>query len=308
MMRASQARRVGIAVVGIPLLFLAVTALQKHIDTQTRTVEKEKEELLLTSGPVVKKLSLGYNALLADIYWTRAVQYYGGWVGDRSAKFQLLWPLLDLTTTLDPQLIVAYRFGSIFLSEPQPIGAGQPERAVELVKRGIQANPGEWRLGTDLGFLYFWHFHDYDDAAKAYLEASKNPKAPEWVRIMAARMADRGDALQTSKLVWEQVYQTSSNKQIRKEALEHLKGLKAIDDERHLDALSVGFRQKFGRYPDSVEELRDKGYLQGIPLDPDGFPYRMGKDGKTELDSRSTVTTELVPPNAILPPPPSTHE
>ncbi|HUO35663.1 MAG TPA: hypothetical protein VMU43_11790 [Candidatus Acidoferrum sp.] len=308
MMRGKQARRAVLAVVAIAVLFLAITPLQKRIDSQTRTVEKEKEELLLTSGPVLKKLSLGYSALLADIYWTRAVQYYGGWVGDRSAKFQLLWPLLDLTTTLDPQLIVAYRFGSIFLSEPQPIGAGQPERAVELVKRGIQGNPDEWRLGTDLGFLYFWHFHDYDDAAEAYLEASKNPKAPEWVRIMAARMADRGDALVTSKLVWAQIYQTTSNKEIKKQAVQHLEGLKALDDERHLDALVEQFKQKFGRAPSSLAELRDKGYLGGIPLDPAGFPYRIGPDGKTELDPKSTVSTELVPPNAITPPPPSTHE
>lgn len=308
MMCPSQVRRVGIVIVGVPLLFLAVAKLQQRIDTQMRTVAKEKEELLLTSGPVLKKLSLGYNDLLADIYWTRVVQYYGGMVGDPSAKFQLLWPLLDLTTTLDPHLIVAYRFGSIFISEPQPIGAGQPERAIELIQRGIQENPKEWRLGTDLGFLYFWHLHDYDDAARAYLEASKNPQAPEWVRIMAARMADRGDALQTSKLVWSQIYQTTSNKQIRKEAIGHLEGLKAIDDERHLDALSEQFRQKFGRYPDSIEELRDKGYLQGIPVDPAGYPYRIGKDGKTTLDPRSTVETELVPPNAIQPPPPSTHE
>ena len=43
----------------------------------TLAMTQEKEELLLRSGPLLKKLSLGYDPLLADIYWTRAVQYYG---------------------------------------------------------------------------------------------------------------------------------------------------------------------------------------------------------------------------------------
>src|SRR5208283_4195559 len=50
-------------------------------------------------------------------YWTRAVQYYGEKHRLRQMNLELLWPLLDITTTLDPDLIVAYRFGSTFLSD-----------------------------------------------------------------------------------------------------------------------------------------------------------------------------------------------
>ncbi len=88
-------------------------------------------------------MSLGYDSLLADLYWTRAVQYYGSRAGFADAKFGLLWPLLDIATTLDPKLIVAYRFGAIFLSEPPPAGAGRTDLAIELVKRGIAENPDE---------------------------------------------------------------------------------------------------------------------------------------------------------------------
>jgi len=35
------------------------------------------EVLYLPSGKTVKRLSLGYSSLMADIYWTRAVQYFG---------------------------------------------------------------------------------------------------------------------------------------------------------------------------------------------------------------------------------------
>ena len=34
--------------------------------------------------------------------------------------YPLLYPLLDITTTLDPRFNIAYRFGAIFLAEPYP--------------------------------------------------------------------------------------------------------------------------------------------------------------------------------------------
>ena len=64
----------------------------------------------------MKRLSLGYDGLLADIYWTRAVQYFGTRHQQQRAQLQsLLAPLLEITTTLDPQLLVAYQFGANFL-------------------------------------------------------------------------------------------------------------------------------------------------------------------------------------------------
>src|SRR4029077_5439731 len=96
-----------------------------------RPAPSQKQELLLRSGRLLKKMSLGYDPLLGDIYWTRAVQYYGERVGKPDANYDFLWPLLDLTTPLDPRLLPAYRFGAIFLSEPLPIGAGRTDLAIE---------------------------------------------------------------------------------------------------------------------------------------------------------------------------------
>jgi len=70
-------------------------------------------------------------------------------------------PLLEITTTLDPHLIVAYEFGSIFVAQQPPEGAGQPDTAVALVERGIRQNPGEWRLYYHLGFIHYLERHDY---------------------------------------------------------------------------------------------------------------------------------------------------
>lgn len=282
------------ALIGVPLLLLAVAALQGRIDASTRSLGSAQEELFLRSGRAAGKLSLGYNSLLADVYWTRAVQYYGARVGLPGAKFDLLWPLLDVATTLDPHLIVAYRFGAIFLSEPYA-GANRTDLAIELVKRGIAENPKDWRLGTDLGLLYYLRAGDYPQAAAAYLEASKNPAAPLWVKLMAARIAQKGGSFETSRLIWGQLYQSTNDPKIRENALRQIQSLKAQEDELHLDELIDQYAMKLGRRPVRIQDLIAAGLLAGIPVDPSGSPYVIGLDGKSTLNPQSTV--------AIIPPP-----
>jgi hypothetical protein len=285
----SQTRPLWTAIVAIPLLFAALAALQERIDAETRPPVGQKEELLLPSGALLKKLSMGYDSLFADIYWTRTIQYYGERAGTRHANFDLLWPLLDVTTTLDPNMIAAYHFGAIFLSEPSPLGAGRTDLSVELVKRGIASNPNDWALYSDLGFLYYWRLKDYPKSSKAYLDGGQIPGAPVWMKLMGARVAEKGGSPETARMIWTELYQSTKDPSVRKWAMAQLTGLAALEDETHLNELSEEYRRQFGRYPSSIKEMRDAKLLAGIPADPAGYPYVMGEDGKAHINPESTV-------------------
>lgn len=300
MISAAHKASVRTAVLTIPFLLAAVAALQARIDATTNSMDRPGQQLLLRSGAALKKISLGYNSLLADIYWTRAVQYYGARVVQPGANYDLLWPLLDVATTLDPHLIVAYRFGAIFLSEPYA-GANRTDLAIELVKRGIAANPKEWRLGTDLGLLYYLRARDYPKASEAYLDASKNPEAPAWIKMLAARIAEKGGSLETSRVIWSELYQSTSDPTIKKNALKQLASLKAQQDESQLDDLAAEYAKRFGHAPAKIQDMFAAGMLQGIPVDPAGFPYVLSPDGKAHLNSASSV--EIIPPPKLPAPP-----
>jgi hypothetical protein len=287
----SHTRSLRLALVAIPVLFLALALLQMRIDAETPTIAQQKEELLLRSGPLLKKLSLGYDSLLADIYWTRAVQYYGSRDGNRGEKFELLWPLLDITTTLDSKLLIAYRFGAIFLSEPA-LGADRADLAVELVKRGVAANPDDWHLESDLGFLYYWYLKDYDQASAAYLAASKKPDAPILMKMMAAEVASKGDSFSASRAIWTEIFDTSQNPAVKKNAFLHLQSLQAQQDLQALDKYAEDYYKRNGRYPATTKELYESGNLSGIPLDPAGIPYIFGPHGKAQLDPQSSVVLD----------------
>jgi len=276
-------------IVAAPVIFVALAALQARIDEHTRSFARSKEELVLRSGAALKKASLGYDALMADIYWTRAVQYFGARSTKRDEQMGLLDPLLDITTTLDPRLVVAYRFGAIFLSEPAPIGAGRPDLGVKLVKKGIAANPNEWQLYSDLAFIYYWHLDDSPNAAATYLAGSKNPNAPEYLGIMAARVSQSGGEIETSLMIWRQIYHSTKNARMQQEAEQQIAGLTAAHDEQILNKLSDDYHQRFGRYPASSQDLVDARILPGIPADPAGLPYVFGSDGKAKLNPSSPV-------------------
>jgi len=209
----------------LPLGFAGIWPLQHRIDAQRATLGVERDDLLLRSPKLVKAISLEYAPFVADVYWTRVVQYYGNKRLRGETNFDLLWPLLDLTTTLDPQLLVAYRFGAVFLSQPPPAGAGRPDLAVQLIERGIRTNPRYWRLYEDLAFVYYFDLKDYPKASQAFLEGSKVPGAEIWMEAMAAKIAAQGESCETSFFLWKDIYDTTANSTIRENALEHLKQL-----------------------------------------------------------------------------------
>ncbi len=293
MSNANHTRVLGLALVAIPILFVSLAFLQRDIDAAAALIENQQPELVIQSGRMLKNMSLGYDSLLADIYWTRAVQYFGYRVGKPGETFPLLAPLLDITTTLDPKLIIAYRFGTIFLSEPDPAGAGRADFAVNLVKKGIAANPDEWRLYQDLGFLYSIRLKDYPKAAEAYLEGSKNPKAQIFMKVLAANVAQKGNDLETSRLIWTELYNTTQDELIRHRALQHLQAIQANLDLKSLNEVSEAYAAKFGHFPATIHDLQESGYVHGDPKDPEGYPYIMGPAGLPQLDPQSPVILDL---------------
>jgi hypothetical protein len=237
---------------------------------------------------------LGYEGLLADIYWTRVVQYFGGKRLAHSSEFKLLGPLLQITTDLDPHLLIAYRFGSIFLAEKPPRGAGQPLEALALLHRGIVANPDYWRLWEDVGFVYYWDLKDYAAAARAFQAGSERPGAMEWMRVLAAKVAAQGGELATSRFLWSEIARQAGNEQIRKNAEEHLMALKATEEIARLSELVALYTSRQRKPAHSFQELVVAGYLRALPRDPSGKPYILDAGGHVRLNPRSSVDLSLL--------------
>jgi tetratricopeptide (TPR) repeat protein len=265
------------------VLALAASSVVLHRTDQLRPQATLDEVLFLSSPKVIKRASLGYDGLMACVYWTRAVQYFGNRHHAYATSYNLLAPLLEITTHLDPHLVVAYEFGSSFLAPKPPFGAGEPERAVALMKYGIQNNPDNWRLYYDLGFVYYLQLHDYKQAADAFDRGSRVPNTHPFLKILAAQMAQHAGEYETARMLWSATYQTTQDKQIRDNAVEHLRALRVDEDVTQLQKGVTRFGEHTGRLPASMAELLAAEGIAGVPVDPDGHPYRMTPEGRIEV-------------------------
>ncbi|PYX55622.1 MAG: hypothetical protein DMG76_17810 [Acidobacteria bacterium] len=275
---------------------------------QTRPQATLDEVLYISSPKVLERASLGYNGLMADIYWTRTVQYFGQRHYRSAQSYNLLAPLLEITTHLDPHLLVAYQFGASFLAPKPPSGPGQPDRAVQLIEYGIQNNPNEWRLYYDLGFVYYMELKNYAKAAEAFERGSRVPNAHPFLKLLAAQMAQHAGEYETARTLWIATYQTTRDGHVRSNAVEHLRALKVDEEVTRLQSAVTRFGARTGRLPSSMSELALAEGLKGTPVDPDGNPYKLNSEGRILVehpDDFSFITKGV--PQGYKPAPPKFH-
>jgi len=278
-------RRSITAIAGTCLVVSMISSmlLLRHID-DIRPHARLEDALYISSPKIVKRASLGFDGLMACIYWTRAVQYFGQRLVDRSYTYNELAPLLEITTALDPHLIPAYQFGASFLAPRPPMGAGQPDRAIHLMEYGIAHNPENWRLYYDLGFVYFTELKDYKRASQIFEEGSQIPHAHPFLKIIAAQTAEHARDFNTARMLWTATLQSSTQRDIRENALEHLRAIKVDEDITNLEAAVTNFSARNGRPPSSIAELAGAEHWPGVPVDPDGNPYQLTSDGRVLIE------------------------
>jgi tetratricopeptide (TPR) repeat protein len=286
------------------LAFAGSAATIRGIDSQRRP-SKFEDVLYVRSPKALRLMSLGYTGLMADLYWTRAVQYFGYQHFHYSTDLHLLAPLLEIATQLDPKLFPAYQFGSNFLAPQPPNGAGEPDRAIALAQFGIRNNPNNWRLYYGLGFTYYLELKDYAKAEEAFRHCAEIPGAHPFVRILAARMAQHAGDFETSRVLWTTTYQSTKDKDIQRNAVDHLKALSIDAEVTELEKVVETYRAQMGIVPHDFDDVVGAGLLGGVPLDPTGKPYKIMRDGRVELTDPDSVlyVTKGLPPGHPPPQP-----
>ena len=249
--------------------------------------------MYLKSGKAADRLALSFDAVVADVYWIRTIQHYGRDYKNRTRanRFELLYPLLDLTTTLDPRFLIAYRFGATFLAAQPPEGPGRPDQAIALLAKGLKASPTRWQLAHDIGFIHYFHTRDYKQAGEWFQRAAAMPKSPAWLGpIAATTLAHGGNRAGARQMLIEM--SKSEEDYIRRASDKALQQLKALDDIDALTALVEKFKAATGRYPASWQEIIAARLLGGVPGDMYNVPYAYDP---------ATHTVSIGPDSPLLP-------
>jgi hypothetical protein len=280
----------------VAALLAAAGSIQRIRETWYPDVAVVEDTLYLTSGATLRRLTAGYNSLAADLYWIRAIQHFGGVklrLADAvpggvarvtaPADYRLLYPLLDITTTLDPKFNIAYRFGAVFLAEPYPGGAGRPDLAIALLEKGLRAAPHKWEYMQDIGFVHYWWLHDYKAAAAWFARAAAVPGAPWFLKSLAATTLAEGGDRASSRIMWQAIRESAELDWLRNDAERRLTQLRALDE---IDELQRRFDRLAGATGRPASDWSE--VVGGIPVDPTGVPYEF-EAGRVRLSRSSPL-------------------
>ncbi len=176
---------------------------------------------------------LGYRNLGASWLWLELIQYYGDAPARAQTGYGLAYEYFDHMLRLDPSFFLGYRLSSLVLAYQ----AGQPEKAIEILDRGLrqfnpQNNPDAWKLYVDRALINFMFLGDAEAGRNDYYQAAA---WREQVGLPGDDFRQLGDNIARSPLsrrsrfdVWLSVFNATSDQDTRLLALEQLAQLGTV--------------------------------------------------------------------------------
>ncbi len=177
----------------------------------------------LPSSDFMKFASLGYRELAADLYWFKAVQYYGGYRLSQN-DIHLFNHLAEMITDLDPNFLGAYKLSALVITED----LGNFAAAKNLMEKGLKNNPDDYWLTFEMGFLHYFAGRDYREAEKYFRVAATIPNTDgSRAARFAADAASKGGNVEASIALWRELAENSDSKHIRELAERYIEKLEA---------------------------------------------------------------------------------
>ena len=243
---------------------------QRSIDARRDLWPSIYPLMFLPSGQYLRASSFGYRVLMSDVIYLWSIQYYGHHRGEEGRRF--LWHIFEVVTELDPRFIDGYLTGALIMAADM----GNPEMAVRLIERGMEANPDSWILPLNAGFYCWLDLEDYDRARQYFEIALAIPAAPPWTERLRAYMIEQAGNLMASLQMWGEIYDdavAANDESTQSIALQHMYRIRVRIDLQLIEAVISRFRTERGQPPPSLEALVRTGYLGIEPINPNGNPY-----------------------------------
>lgn len=238
--------------------------------------------LYLPSGRYLRAVTFGYHSLAADLIYLWSIQYYSNYqIADRYTFLDQIYR--RVIAELDPHYVDPYLVGSMIMS----VEARRDDLALRLLDTGIAANPGEWILPFEAGWICFIRLGDFARARDYFERATRNPQAPPVARRLYAEMFNRLGDVRTSLRYWTEIHDTAESDYVRQVSWLHVHDLTLDVALEDLGKAVQEYRARAGAYPRSLGDLVGAGLIPSVPTDPEGRPFRYDpRTGEVASDAR----------------------
>ena len=239
----------------------------------------------LPSGAFLKGAALAFDEVLADYLWIQALGYFGThYQTDR--EYPWLAQLLDTATALDPYYQAPYEFGGIVFA----YALNDVERSNAIFARGMEHVPRQhdryWYFPFFTAFNYMYYQGDYATAAHYLEQAAQFPQRPAYLPLLVARLYANTDNPAVAIPFLQEMQERAATPEMRAELGTRILEVRVKEHLLMLEKARTQFRQRFQREPPDLQALIAAGILAGIPEEPFGGHYFIGKDGTIQTSSK----------------------
>ncbi len=210
-----------------------------------------KGEAFVPQPRLAKFATLGFDSLASDYYWLQAIQLVGGAVEDPSEHGYTIGRLIDVVTQLNPHVDHPYRFASIWMTSTED----DVRFANELMVRGIEHHPDDWRNHFYKGFNHFYYLMEFEQAADELEQASRIDGSPPYLRRLVPRLRSQTQGLEVAAAMLTELSRGTGDPKAKAQFEKALDEIETERRARYMDQAREEYKKRNGRDIERVEDL-----------------------------------------------------
>lgn len=246
-----------------------------------------EDMLYLPSGKFLKGVALGFDEMVADLLWIKALAYFGGHAAT-DQDYSWLSHILDIVTTLDPFFQYPYEFGGVILATE----IGDVDKSNLLLEKGMknvpETNERYWYFPFFLAFNHMYYKDDYKTAAHFLEMASKFPQSPDYLPLLVSRLYADADSPEIAITFLDEMIKSTEKPELKEQLKLRLNEVINQRNIQFLEAAKIKFFLKFNRYPESIDEMFKNRLIFYKPVDPRGGQYYISKEDHSVKSTKKT--------------------
>ncbi len=173
----------------------------------------------------IQHFSVGFKTHMASALWLRSLQGFDYCEKEISAGVcspkSWLYQNINLASTLDPVFEPGfYRLGALALT----VIISDYEGASIIFDRGVAQYPNYWPLLYSAGYHSYFEEKNLLKASQLFDRAAKNG-APEWVAVLAGRLAADGGDIGLAKQILKTMIDTNQDEKLVKRLQDKINSL-----------------------------------------------------------------------------------
>jgi hypothetical protein len=277
--------RVGTAqkIVLLVLLFGWVVGLQLAYDITKPAVSLSASSGVL-SPVMIRMVDMGFHATVASFLWVGTMPE----IVDLFRGHREYLADVAFVNAVDPKLSYPYAFSVLTLpAAPRSQFPDAVSVAAAIGLQGIANADADWRIPYYMAINYYLESKDFKNASWYFNVAAQTRGVPDYAKRFSLNFGINQKDRDRVRNLWTTVYESSNDPDTKARAAAYVARLNMFD---YLETAAKEYKQQFGAYPKTPDDLVTKKIIPALPQDPFGFTFVINTDGTAGID-----TTKLPP-------------